>query len=493
MDHGGRGGRWYDRERVRATEERAPMPVDDAVGRRRLIQEVTAPNIDSSAQSSDGRAGDAVGVATSSKNGENWADTSDGKGHRNAAEDIIVGGGDKRSMAAMLLNEDTVPVHVASSRPNNHHKLDLQSSPTSVLESYPTTLLLILTLHVVFFRQWNTRTKRSDVAATYRQVARQKRFHRLIGAFLSSPAPDYSHTTTMNTGMPSSDRPDVSATGRSTDTFSTSISMGSDDYENERRAPHQMQLLPRFVHCIRAVVWPAVQSYLQPFTTGHLTGLPCLFFTSHMMWQCRALEELYSYGASPFGYLRVLVGLTVTSVLLEIAVIRRVLVLTEDSTATISTDATGRSSSSTFHHRLLDREVCTVVSTASSIMVVFSGHFPNVPLDVFPFFRGGGEWMCTAVLLIVSSRVHAVTGVFCGMLSGTLWMAGVTSWLSSSYWGGCMLATIGFSCILSLKAGDSTLSVPGTRASPGRPRAELLLPFIDYVSWDGDAVVHACV
>ena len=35
------------------------------------------------------------------------------------------------------------------------------------------------------------------------------------------------------------------------------------------------------------------QSILHPFIHGSLSGLPLLAFTSHILWQCRALEELY--------------------------------------------------------------------------------------------------------------------------------------------------------------------------------------------------------
>lgn len=406
-----------------------------------------------------------------------------------------------KAVAAMFFNEDTATATsttTAVSQPRLHdsHKIHLPPAPTSITETYATTLLLLLTMHVIFFRQWNAGVKRSEVVATYRQVARRKQFHRVVGALLSSPAPDYVSSDDIS----SPDRFNSPSTATSTIGYDTitdrSISLGSDDYSNSSVshavAPVQqsaaLALAPRLWHQFRHVIWPIVQSKLRPLTIGHLAGLPCLFYVSHTMWQCRALEEM---AGSSYGYFRVLVGMSLVSVLLEVASLRRLLSLTRESTGTAAA-STGTSS---LHRRLLDRGVCTFTSTASAVIVVFGAHFPNVPFDALPFFRGGGQRMCLALLLLVSARLQPITGVLYGMLSGMLWSAGLTSWLGTSYWGNCMLVTIGLGCLLSLRA-ECGARVDGSASRSLQQQSSLdsrakLLPFIDYVSWDGMAVVHS--
>ena len=46
------------------------------------------------------------------------------------------------------------------------------------------------------------------------------------------------------------------------------------------------------------VIWSIatkIKIMLRPFIDGPFSGLPFLAFVSHIIWQCRALEELFDY------------------------------------------------------------------------------------------------------------------------------------------------------------------------------------------------------
>eukprot|EP00578_Thalassiosira_sp_NH16_P030720 CAMPEP_0181078270 /NCGR_PEP_ID=MMETSP1071-20121207/1395_1 /TAXON_ID=35127 /ORGANISM="Thalassiosira sp., Strain NH16" /LENGTH=180 /DNA_ID=CAMNT_0023159571 /DNA_START=1320 /DNA_END=1862 /DNA_ORIENTATION=+ len=65
-----------------------------------------------------------------------------------------------------------------------------------------------------------------------------------------------------------------------------------------------------------------------------------------------------------------------------------------------------------------------------------------------------------------------------GLLSGSLWSMGLTSFLGTVYWGNVMLFSLALAMLFSLKA-QPTYSI----------YLEKYFPCIDYVTWDGDGCV----
>ena len=122
----------------------------------------------------------------------------------------------------------------------------LQNLPSTQLtagqhwyQPYPTTLGLIIFLHVVYFCQWNTRKTRKQTLVSYRQLIQEKKYYKAVMAMLSHPPADSSSSS-----------PTVA------------IEFGS-------------------------AAEP--QSRFHSVLKGHLSGLPLLAYNCHLLWTCRAL------------------------------------------------------------------------------------------------------------------------------------------------------------------------------------------------------------
>jgi hypothetical protein len=83
------------------------------------------------------------------------------------------------------------------------------------------------------------------------------------------------------------------------------------------------------------------------------------------------------------------------------------------------------------------------------------------------------------ILCILAHRIHPVTSVVSGLLSGTLWALGVTSFLGTKYWGNAMIGALIGAVLLSLKSNPSYSICLG-----------MVLPCLDYVSWDNEGEIH---
>ena len=408
-------------------------------------------------------------------------------------------------------------------------------SPSAHHRLYPiTTLLLIATLHLLFVRQRHRRVSRSDVIATssYRTIVRRGIYHRALGAMLSHPPPG----------------PSPSLSSLSVRRWREEEEGGGGEAEARRsrsRADSPLNFLS--YPLVRATRWcgrvalPVLDVALHPLIRGRLSGLPLLTYVSHVLWQCRSLEEWYclsrnerEYGyddggeyrektvglhdgsgtreegsSFPWAYARVLVGLSLVAMGLELACTRYLLIHTspiaislngsgtvdqggEEGGSTAARTATTMTATDT-HKILLDRGLCTLTLLASALIVEFGGMYPRVPLDILPFlptsayfafespYLGGPaltRGLCILTLLILSWRLHPATSVLFGTTSGLLWSTGMTSWLASEYWGNCMLLTVGAAIALSAKAEETGRLGAGAGTRGG------WIPFVDYVSWD---------
>jgi len=270
-------------------------------------------------------------------------------------------------------------------------------------------------------------------------------------------------------------------------------------------------------HRIRPIYQHIRQRILHPLMYGSLSGLPLLTFASHILWQCRALEELYdehdgklilgvtdnlnvsqfagigtaatkiqtagyahnidehlsSLDGDGYAYFRVLVALAFTSILLELSLLRSILrridqVVDFDGYRTTPSQL------------LSQRAMCSIASLSTALLGVYDSHFPHVPPSVLPFVRvsflsssGFSLIFSILILAILTHRIHPVTSIISGLLSGSLWTLGLTSFLGTRYWGNVMLFSLAFGMLLSLKAQPHYSTY-----------LEMFVPCIDYVAWD---------
>ena len=179
---------------------------------------------------------------------------------------------------------------------------------------------------------------------------------------------------------------------------------------------------------------------------------------------------------SSSSYLRVLIALVTTSLLLEISLLRTILKRMDRLV-----DFNGYST--TPRTLLANRAMCSLASLSASVLALYDSLFPYAPPRVLPFrvgvLDGSGFsiFMCIVILGALSHRVHG-TSVLSGLLSGSLWAIGVTSFLGTKYWGNVMIGTWICAILLSLK------SNPGGSQCLG-----LMLPCLDYVAWDEEGDV----
>ena len=270
--------------------------------------------------------------------------------------------------------------------------------------------------------------------------------------------------------------------------------------------------------------WMVMRRLIHPFVFGHLSGLPLLFYVSHVLWSCRALEEVYDdhggqliltvndgnrnneqdgkmfvgiasrviwqnssgnipshsdeyyqhYNSSS-SYARVLIALAATSILLEISLIRTVLRRMDRHM-----DFTGYST--TPRTLLSNRAICSLTSLSAAVLSIYDGMFPYAPPPVLPFIRISSSlsiMFSIAILCVLAHRIHPVTSVLSGLLSGTLWALGVTSFLGTRYWGNIMIVSLIGAMLLSLKSNPTYATYVG-----------MLLPCLDYVAWDDEGEIR---
>ena len=362
-------------------------------------------------------------------------------------------------------------------QPQYHYSLSSYSS----FNNYGTTLVVILLLHVIYFLQWNTRRSRKEVCTNYDQLVYKKQFYRVAYALLSHPPVEG---------------------GERDINFGNNNSLPVVDTDNN--GGERTRRFGRFVnvlHVLRPISQRIHQQILYPLMYGSLSGLPALTFVCHILWQCRALEELYdehdgvihnvtsasaevqtagstpniNQGFSPlngYTYLRVLVALVFTSVLVELGLSRLTL---RKLDSIVDTDGFRTSA----HQLLSQRAICSIAPLSMALLRVYDSHFPYTPA-VFPFFRVSflsssalSLIMSTCILIILTRRIISATSIISGVLSGSLWRFGLTSFLGTRYWGNVIFFVLAFGTLLSLKAHPSHSAY-----------LALILPCLDYVSWN---------
>ncbi len=376
---------------------------------------------------------------------------------------------------------------VLHSHPNN---------AAALYDSYGTTLTIIILLHVIYFLQWNGRWSRRELCTSYEQIVEKKQFYKAVIAIASHPPVDGGERN-------------VNYVDDNIDLFSATVDNGGRGnrtivfrrYSVIRRLSAVSQRIFAFSSLI-------YHSIFYPFINGSLSGLPLLAFTSHILWQCRALEELYDvydgkltlgvnsgtnliqftklsavatevrnvedipdieqpFFDAKYTYFRVVVALALTSMLLDLMLIRL--------TMKRSYDFTHR------HHRR-ERAICSTASLSTAVLGVYSSRFPFSPPPVLPFVpvsmmpASGFSFLFSILILTVLTRkIHLVTSIFSGLLSGSLWSMGFTSFLGMRYWGNAVLFSLTMAILLSLKA---------------QPLCSKYLvnfaPCINYVSWNED-------
>merc|ERR1711957_917533 len=130
------------------------------------------------------------------------------------------------------------------------------------------------------------------------------------------------------------------------------------------------------------------------------------------------------------------------------------------------------------HQRLSKRAMCSMASLSTALLAVYDFHFPHTPPAVLPFFQakspsGLSLIMSTCILAILTHRIHPITSIVSGLLGGSLWCLGLTSFLGTRYWGDRLLFILAVGILFSLKAQPNYSWYLAK-----------LFPCIDYVSWD---------
>ena len=356
------------------------------------------------------------------------------------------------------------------------------SNPCSSFEAYGTTLTLVIMLHLIYLYQWNRRRSRSDVCTNYDQLVNKRQYYRAVIAICSHPPVD--HTGSRSDGINIDEPSGVNA----------EASVESSGFRGRLRG-----------------LFAFLRRVSRPLVYGSLSGLPLLTYASHIIWQARALEELYdehdgSLMISVHGdvdvrqlstvgtarmltdpvarniettthgtiegctYFRVLVVLVSVSLAMELTVLRGAFSIAQRHIDFRGTDG--------FHELLSQRAICSTSSLAAALVKVYSNHFSDAPLPLFPFVGlstpAFNSVSFLLVLWLLSRRIHPFASILSGLFSGTLWSMGITTFLSCRYWGNALFFVLGLGVLMSFKAHPTMSIYVGT-----------LVPCLDYVSWDG--------
>jgi len=387
--------------------------------------------------------------------------------------------------------------------------------------NYGTTLAIITILHVIYFYQWNKRYPRREVSTSYDQLVNKKQFYKVAYALMSHPPVDGGERDSRDTPLNWANRTGESHIESNSGRVGGLSSQDSNGYGGPDASTNS-SLLSNMCQIYRRVSQPirmVGKKILRPALFGSLSGLPLLLFVSHVLWQCRALEELYdeydgklnlalsekSYltelaglnlgtivqddnagnssnskhyrNSEKFTYFRVLVALTSTSILLELNIIRFVL---KRAALLVDLDGLALSGPNSLFQILSQRAICSLASLAAAVLMVYNSQFPYAPPPVFPFLRfpylsSSGFGICFSIVILTAlcHRIHPISSVVSGMLSGILWSLGTTTFLGSKYWGNVMVFVLLLAFLFSLKASSSYSSYLGK-----------FLPCLDYVAWD---------
>ena len=390
------------------------------------------------------------------------------------------------------------------------HPQSIQNPNTSIYETYGTTLLLIVVLHIIYVYQWNKRYSKQDVCTNYEQLVEKKQYYRAVLAVMSHPPVEggerggrSNNNTTTVLGSNDSEAASTSTNNGSAATATTGIS----------RFIPCLTFLHRFLHSARRIKQQYVDRFLQPLVSGSLSGLPLLAFCSHILWQCRALEELYvEYGGTLVGrvldqaegidrigtvaihmktaesqlerhehdsyaYFRVLVTLALTALLLELKYVRDIVRRLD---RTLDYDNSRNSP----QNLLKQRSMVSLCGLCGALVTVYDAQFPFVQIPLLPFVRVSfltnsvfNKTLLIMMLFVLGHRVHPISSVISGVVSGALWSLHITSFLGTKYWGDMLLWSLAIAILLSIKA-NTTYTWPSA-----------VIPCLDYVAWNREGEV----
>lgn len=338
---------------------------------------------------------------------------------------------------------------------------------------FPTTIFLVSLIHAVFLYQWIRRIPRKKILVTYPTIVQAKRFHKLWTAILSHPPMQEESSSGFDGEASIWDRVDRS--------FSPAVAMGGPEAENWIQGTGVWPQLVR-----NGVEWGRRQWKL--LTKGSLSGFPLLLYNSHILWSCRALEQIYNENGDTWSYTRCLLGLVTLSIAVELylshaliqAIIRRQHQQpSADGFGEIQPAFDGSFDLSFLEQvrqRVERRAIGTMTSLTAALLVLFRFQYTDVPLAVLPFFTdrlfskvpGLTYFVCTAILAVLARSNWVITGA----LVGLTWSGLSLHFLADAHHGNWLVLVVVILTLLSCKG-----------QSPN------MLPCIEYVSWyDADMV-----
>lgn len=396
------------------------------------------------------------------------------------------------------------------------NNFSLHSTPHTTT-NYTTTLTLIIILHIIYFLQWNNRKSRKDISTTYNELINKKQYYKGILAIVSHPPIDGGErdAVMMTNGSEDGEYNNNPTTSSNPIERSIGIFQRICFFFSLRNRIYNNRLVQLLYHRL-----------VYPFIYGSLSGLPLLTYCSHILWSCRALEELYDvhdgkillgvvmsddngnqtsttmsqfsgigtdaiqiqsdghilngngntqhyhFDSSPTSYLRVLVALALTTTLLELSLLKSILKRVGQS-LTIN----GRTTTEI----LSQYAMCSIAGLTTAILGVYDANFPYTPPPILPFVHvsalSGGFSLILSILILgmLTYRIHPITSIMSGLLSGSLWSLDVTSFLATRYWGNICILSLILAVLLSMKAQPTCQYM-----------MEMIVPCISYVAWDRD-------
>ena len=397
-------------------------------------------------------------------------------------------------MSAAIANHDAADA--ASQTLLNSLTSEGKEYDAPIMKLYATTVLLLVLVHVVFIYQLIKSRTKHHLSTSYRRIVVKKQFYRAVLALLSHPPISSANFTlsTTETQVP------------------VQVEMGDDDtepstlrYQGIADGQGLLRSLPKRLEVL-----------MDPLLNGTFSGLPLLAYISHIIWQCRPLEEVYDYSYDKlhgyhhpafnmttvldadkvlhtyfqtqtshakvskedqsFLYYRVLLVLSLTALCTHLLLTHFIVAFARQRRRHALMD------------RLMDDNYCTLTSLATALVTIYTAHFPYTSISVVPLFSTSTirvSWSSVGfipifvILTLLSFRTCNVTGVFHGSLSGLLWVNGWTTFLATSYWGNWFTALLAFACAISYKIEYQSMQHEGNYRT-----AIDWLPCIDSVLWN---------
>lgn len=401
---------------------------------------------------------------------------------------------DARHVENLVLNEATTKELNVIDKALSEHDVDTAYAVLDALHSrfdptqnFPAsnhynTLLLIFLLHLVFFLQWRNRSTRKDVELSYSKVVTRRKYHYAFLALFSHAPADIATAQHGNRTVSQHLLPTNTTT--------------SEHSSNFPRLNERIQVtLFRF----RVILW----SLFNSLSSGaRFSGLPLLVYTTHLLWQIRALEEYFDEKGTRFGYKRTIFVLIVLCISIQLLLTRSGMLLT----------STHMSSMSPTTRLLYNRGSSSFTPVTVALLVLYGTMLPYVPLQLLPFvpwFKSCasdlGFIIPTIILSLLaraSDRIGALVGAFSGFLF-VMFVHGFNDVLEGSSHikqttesfqslSNVQLAWCAFMCILSLSARNrgGTQSTRNGNHRSSTVTHQSIIPCIDHVGWNENGLTR---